>query len=273
MVVAGALIVIFLRWPGTSTRTAVPLSDRLMAVVTDPLWYAKFPAVGTGAISIPLAVWWAFPVSVLVLALGAAAGARLLPNLGGGRQPSAWSTEHGVRVGVVFAGLALLVNLPPMVTLPHDHGPRVFTPTWLLLSAAAAVVGPRLARHRMRLVGGFAGLFAAGALLSLALSVSVRVETADFTERSSRWLAARVPDGGRVVVCDVPRTAATPAPNGPFALHELHETWSAEAAVKYYTGKKIRIERTGVYWDAGCEHLPPADLVIGFDELRRQTLH
>ena len=203
---------------------------------------------------------------------GESAAARA-PTRFTGVAPSAWSTERGVRIGVVFAGLALLINLPPMVTLPHDHGPRVFTPTWLLLSAAAAVVGPRLALRRLRLVGAFAGLFAAGALLSLALSVSARVETADFTERSSRWFAARVPDGGRVVVCDVPRTVATLAPNGPFALHELHETWSAEAAVNYYTGKKIRIERTGIYWSADCNDLRPADLVVGFDELRQQTLH
>ena len=53
------LLTIFMRWPGGSTRTAVPLTDRILAIVTDPLWYVQYPAIGTGAVSIPLAVQWA----------------------------------------------------------------------------------------------------------------------------------------------------------------------------------------------------------------------
>src|SRR4029450_9470347 len=62
--VAIGLLAIFVHWPGLSTRTAVPLTDRLIAIVTDPIWYLQFPAVGTGAVSIPLAVRWAFPLSI-----------------------------------------------------------------------------------------------------------------------------------------------------------------------------------------------------------------
>ena len=70
-VVFVVLLTIFMRWPGGSTRTAVPLTDRILAIVTDPLWYVRYPAIGTGAVSIPLAVRWAFPWSVLVSLWGA----------------------------------------------------------------------------------------------------------------------------------------------------------------------------------------------------------
>ena len=75
------LLTIFMRWPGGSTRTAVPLTDRILAIVTDPLWYVQYPAIGTGAVSIPLAVRWAFPWSVLVLAVGSLLGVRYAPVL------------------------------------------------------------------------------------------------------------------------------------------------------------------------------------------------
>jgi hypothetical protein len=80
----------------------------------------------------------------------------------------------------------LLVNVPLIGTLPRQHSPRTFTPTWLLLVTFAALFGSQVRWRRLRLAGGVAGVLAAGALLSIALSVSVRVRTADFTEASSR---------------------------------------------------------------------------------------
>jgi len=135
------------------------------------------------------------------------------------------------------------------------------------------VVGARVVKKRVVLVGMVGGLCAAGALLSLALSVWVRLQTADFTEATSRWIGAPVPDGGRGVVCDVPRTVVSPAPNGPFALHEFHEPWAARAAIEYYTGRRVKVDRTGEYWPENCGNFLPADLVVSFDALRRQAFN
>jgi hypothetical protein len=262
-----AMVATYLLWPGTSARTAVGLGDRLVAVVTDPTWYVRFPAIGLGLHSIPVAVWWAFPLSLGVLVAGALLGARSAPALVGGTPPD--QPRHGIspRSILVFVALALLVNVPLIGTLPHQHSPRTFTPTWLLLVTLAVLFGSQVRWRRLRLAGGVAGVLAAGALLSIALSVSVRVRTADFTEASSRWLAERVPDGGLAVVCNVPRTAVTPAPNGDFALHEFIYPWAAEAAVRYYTGRSIRIERFGAYWEGRCPDASRAALVVDFSQL------
>jgi hypothetical protein len=265
------LLTIFMRWPGVSTRTAVPLTDRVLAIVTDPLWYVRLPAVGTGAVSIPLAVRWAFPWSLLMLAVGSMLGVRYAPALIR-QQSSGWRNDARLRFALAFAGLGGLICLPMMVTLPHEHGPRVFTPVWLLLASFAAVGCSQIAWRRVRLAGALGGLFAAGALLSLAFSVWVRLETADFTEAASRWIGARVREGDRVVICDVPRTAVSPAPNGPFALHDFHEIWSAEGAIQYYSGRRVKVDRSGVYWDPNCANLLPADLVVSFEDLRRRWL-
>ena len=272
-IVAVGLLAIFVTWPGLSSRTAVPLSDRLAAIVTDPIWYVRFPAIGTGAVSIPLAVRWAFPVSLLILVTGAFVGARSAPFLLRQEGSRGWRSGERLRFAVLLGSLGVLVSLPVMVTLPHEHGPRVFTPVWLLLAAFAALVGARVGWKHVFLVGMTAGLFAAGALLSLALSVWVRVQTADFTEATSRWIGAHVPDGGHVVVCDVPRTAVSPAPNGPFALHEFHEPWAARAAIEYYTGRRVKVDRTGVYWAEDCGDFLPADSVVSFEELRRRAFN
>jgi hypothetical protein len=217
-------------------------------------------------------VRWAFPWSVLVLAVGSLLGVRYAPVLirrqsAGGRQSGAL-----LRPALAFASLAVLVSLPMMLTLPHEHGPRVFTPVWLLLASFTAVGGSRIAWRRVRLAGALGGLFAVSALLSLAFSVWVRLETADFTESASRWIGARVREGDRVVICDVPRTAVSPAPNGPFALHDFHEIWSAEGAIQYYSGRRVHVDRAGAYWDPNCAHLLPADLVVNFEDLRRRWL-
>ena len=108
-----------------------------------------------------------------------------------------------------------------------------------------------------------------GALLSLALSVSVRVRTADFTEASAKWLAERVPNGGSVLICNVPRTAVTPAPAGDFAVHELIFPWGLEAAIRYYTGRTIAVQRVGPGFPGRCSREQGVDLVVSFDELPR----
>ena len=176
------------------------------------------------------------PVERVVLVVGVVVGAWYLPYVVRRQASSHWKSGDRLRVAVTFGALGILISLPVMVTLPHDHGPRVFAPVWLLSAAFVAVCGPKVAWRRVGVAGALGGLFAAGALLSLAFSVSVRIRTADFTEATSRWIGAQVSDGGRVVVCDVPRTVVDPAPNGPFALHEFHESWAAQAAVEYLLG-------------------------------------
>jgi hypothetical protein len=156
-----------------------------------------------------------------------------------------------------------------IVTLPRGHTPRTFTPTWLILAAVVPVAASRVRWRRPRLVGAAGGLFAVAALLSLALSVWVRLETAEFNQAATRYLAERVPDGGVVAVCGVPRTVVTPAPVGSFALHEFAYDWAAEDAMRYYTGRDAEMRLGGPLWGTGCPDLGGADLVVGFDELRR----
>jgi hypothetical protein len=265
----GAVLAVYLRWSGGNVRTAIPLSDRLSSIVAEPAWYVRFPVIGLGLYSIPMAVGWAFPASVGVLASGLAAGAavgRWLVPTTPEEQPRPSGT---LRSALLLAALLVLVNVPLLTTVPHPDSPRVFTPTWLVLAASAALAGSRVRWRRPRLLGSIAGPLAAGILLSLALSVWVRLETADFDEASSRWLAEHVPDGGTAAVCDVPRTVVTPAPNGAFALHELHEPISMEAAVLYYTGRNLKIRRAGRYWPDPCPAPPEVDLTVRFSDLPR----
>ena len=116
-------------------------------------------------------------------------------------------------------------------------------------------------------LGAIAGLFAAGAVLSLAFSVSVRLRSADFTERAADVVAARVRDRGTVAVCDVRRTVVQPAPRGAFAVHDFIYEWAAERALVYYTGRHATIQLAGELWNRPCPSPPAVDVVIGFDEL------
>ena len=68
--------------PGGDPRLQVGLGERLRGVVADPAFYVLFPAVGLGAHSIPLALRWAFPASVAVVAAAALLGWRVGPALG-----------------------------------------------------------------------------------------------------------------------------------------------------------------------------------------------
>lgn len=258
------VLAIYARWPGYSDRTAVGAADRLLAPFRDLGWYVEYPAVTLGLHSIPVAVLWAFPLSVALIGgaavLGARGGPRLLQQV---VDPLIAASPIRSRDKAAAFLLLLLVNTPMLTIVPHPDSPRTFTPTWLVVSALAAVAGSRMRWRRPQLAGGTAGILAAGALLSLALSVGVRVRTADFTEASSLWLAEHVSDGGAVLICDVPRTAVTPAPAGDFAVHELIHPWSAQAAIRYYTGDEIAIQRA---WSGPCSD-PDVDLTVSFDDL------
>ena len=112
-----------------------------------------------------------------------------------------------------------------------------------------------------------AAVFAAGAVLSLAFSASVRLRSGDFTARATRVIAERIPDGGRVAVCDVQRTVVQPTPRGAYAVHEFLEDWAAERALQYYTGRHATIYLAGNLWDRPCPAASDVDAVIRFDDL------
>ena len=133
---------------------------------------------------------------------------------------------------VAFIAIIVLANVVVVLAVPQQGSPRVFAPTWLVLAVAAGAGGASVRWRRPRLLGTIGGLFAAGAVLSLMLSVSVRLRSADFTARAAAVVAARVPDGGRVAVCHVRRTVVQPAPRGAFAVHEFIYEWAAERALQ-----------------------------------------
>jgi hypothetical protein len=83
---------------------------------------------------------------------------------------------------------------------------------------------------------------AALCLLSLALSVSVRVRSADISQVALVELASLVEEGGTATVCAVPPKAVTPSPAGAFSLHDLFYDWTAEPALTYHTGIHARVE-------------------------------
>jgi hypothetical protein len=225
--------------------------------------------VGLGFHSIPLAVRWAFPTSVAVVTAGALLGWWIGPALGEHDQPRSAARPTLLRRALLIVALIVLVNLPLILLVPRQGSPRTFTPTWLVLVAAAAAGGSRVRWRRPRALGVALGLFVGGAVLSLALSVSVRVRTADFSEGAVRTLAGRVPDGGVIAVCDVPRTVVTPAPRGSFAVHELIYDWAARDALYFYTGRQAVFRLAGPLWGTPCPDTAEADVVVRFEELRR----
>jgi hypothetical protein len=252
-------------WPGENPRQAVSLAERFQNVFDEPEWYLFFPAAGVGLYSGALAVIWAFPYSVAILGVGAVVGARLLPVLlahhgGGGLD------RRTLARGVLATGaLVVLVNLPLIVT-EVGYSARTFTPTWLVLSGATVIGAARVRWKRVRLVGVLGGALAAMAILSLVLSVSVRVRTDEFNRAAARWIADRTQNGDTVAVCDVGRTVVDLAPLGAFHLHALHS--SSGHWIDYLTGRVVEVRRSGErYWGARCPDLQDADLVVNFPEL------
>ena len=264
-IVGLSAIATFLLWPGANPRLRVTLLERVGGLVADPTFYVGYAAVGLGVHSIPLAVQWALPWSVVVLVLGAAAGSLVGPALAAATQ--AVSTRDFRRALLTVVAIVFLANVVVVAAVPQQGSPRVFTPTWLVLALAAAAGSASVRWRRPRLMGATGGLFAAGAVLSLAFSVSVRLQSADFTERATRVVAERVRDRGSVAVCDVRRTVVQPAPRGAFAVHEFIYEWAAERALVYYTGRHATIQLAGELWNRTCPSVPTVDVVIDFDEL------
>jgi hypothetical protein len=266
---AAAVTIVYAAWPGTDPRSAVTIGERIAAIFKQPLWYIEFPGAGLGLHSIPLALRWAVPLSLVVVAIGGWLGVRWGRGLF--RPPPLHGLDRGslVRWGMWVALMVLLVNLPLMTTVPRGHTPRTFSPTWLVLSAFLPVVGARVWAPRTRWAWGLTGMLAAGALLAIALSVSVRLHTADFTDATSRYFAAHVSNGGVIAVCDVRRAVESDAPVGSYALDELVYTWSAQDSLQYETGRFAQFRLGGPLWGTDCPDLRGADLVVTFDQLLR----
>jgi hypothetical protein len=262
---AGAVTVAYVLWPGTDPRAAMPLTDRLAAIADDPLWYVKFPAAGLGLHSIPLAIGWAFPVSVLLIGAGAWLGIAARPRLATGDPPPGLDRGSLARWALGIAVLLVLVNLPLMAQKGLD--PRTFTPTWLLLAVLVPLFATRVWMPRSSWAWGLGGALAAACVLSIALSVWVRSTNAGFTEASAQYIAERTSDGDLVVVCGVERSAVRPAPVGSYALNEFVYDWAAEYALLYHTGRQARFRVAGPLLGTDCPEGADADLVVGFHEL------
>ena len=260
-----AVILTYATWPGENERQALTLAERLHHVFAKREWYLFFPASGLGLYSGALAFLWALPYSIAIVLVGAVTGGLLMPRLLADHISPRLDPDLAYRAMLAVAVLVVCVNLPLIVT-EVGYSARTFTPTWLVLSGAVAAGAARVAWRRVRLLGILAGTFAAFALLSLALSVSVRVRTDDFNRAAAQWIADRTTDGAVVAVCDVDRTVVNPAPLGAFHLHEFHSTWSSW--IEYHTGRVVEIRRSGErYWGSRCPDLRGADLVISFPQL------
>jgi hypothetical protein len=260
-VVAAAYLLV----PGNDPRLSADATDRVRGVFTDIDFIVRFPAAGIGAESIPLAVSWAFPVSVIVLVTGAVAGwlwgSRVWPASPLlVRSPNIWTL---IAVGV----LIVLINVPVLLNQPRQGSPRIFTPTWLVLAVMAGLWLVRVHWSCRRAVAALAGLYLSGAVLSLALSAWVRVETADVVEHVSREIAERTTDGDVVTLCEVPRTAVTPAPRGAFAVQDYLYDWAAADALYYYTGRRATFRIHQADGDQDCPQDEPA-LAISFPALQ-----
>jgi hypothetical protein len=267
-VLMAIVVVAYATWPGQNERQAVTLAARWHNVFAKGAWYLFFPAAGLGLYSGAIAFWWAFPYSIAVVFTGAVSGALLFARLLQRQTTPRLDSGTGVRTALAVGVLIVLVNVPLIVT-EVGYSARTFTPTWLVLSGAFAVAGASIAWKRARALGALAGTFAAFALLSLALSVFVRVRTDRFNRAAAEWIAARTVDGAIVAVCDVDRSVVNPAPLGAFHLHELHSEWSSW--IEYHTGRRVQIRRSGQrYWGARCPDLRGASLVIGFPRLVRE---
>jgi hypothetical protein len=260
------LLIASVVWPGNDPRLHVGLSDRIVGAVQDPGFLVLLPAIGLGLQSIPLAVLWAFPLSLAALAGGGLLGSRLAPALAFRRSEPG---ERGLAARTLPAGLALVVlaNVAVVFGVPHQGSPRVFAPSWLVISGLVPMIGSLAHLRRPRLWGASAGVFAAGALLSIALSVWVRVNTANFTESASRQLAAVVPDGATIGLCGISRTVVQPAPRGAFAAHEFIYDWAARDALAYYAHRRAEFKLAGELWNEPCPEAGEVDRVVSFSDL------
>jgi hypothetical protein len=266
--VAAVVLISYAIWPGTNPRQALTLADRVQNAVSKGEWYLFFPAVGLGLHSGLLGFIWALPYSIAVVVAGSIGGGVAMPRLLAGSPSRRVNGRVAARWAVKFLALVLLMNLPLIVT-EVGYSARTFTPTWLALSAATAVAGAHVAWRRTYLLGAVTGAAAAFFVLSLALSVSIRVRTVEFNQAAASWIADRAPDGAVVAVCDVQRTIDEAAPLGAFHLHAFHT--ESSAWIQYHTGRRVLIRRSGLpYWGSHCPDLRGADLVVSFPSLVRE---
>ena len=262
---AGTVVVAYLLIPGNDPRLSADATTRAQGLFTDLDFIVRFPAAGVGAESIPLAVSWAFPVSIVVLFAGVVAGwqwgARAWPA------PTPPVGRWNIRSVLAVVLLIVLINVPVLLSQPRQGSPRIFTPTWLVLAAVAGLLLSRAHWRGRRIAGAVVGLYLSGAVLSLALSAWVRVETADVVEYVSREIAERTTNGDLVTLCNVPRAAVAPAPRGAFAVQDYLYDWAAEDALRYYTGRQatFRIHQADANQD--CP-VGDAALAVPFDVLR-----
>ena len=251
-------------WPGGNPRLRVGLSERIAGLAANPIFYVAYPAVGLGLHSIPLALQWAWPWGMALLAAAGTAGWRIGPRLA---NSSGATDVNGRTLVLAVAALLVLTNLVVVFSVPQQGSPRVFAPTWLVLAMTAAVAGASVRWRRPQVLAAGGAVFAAAALLSLMFSVSVRLESANFTARAAALIAARVPDDGRVAICNVRRTVVQPAPRGAYSVHEFIYEWAAERALQYYAGRRATVFLAGDLWDRPCPPRSDVDAVISFDEL------
>jgi hypothetical protein len=263
--VAVTVVVAYLLVPGSDPRLSADATDRARGLFNDIDFFVRFPAAGIGAESIPLAVRWAFPVSVVVLVAGAVAGwlwgSRVWPASPPTVRPS------NIRTLITVALLIVLVNVPVLLSQPRQGSPRIFTPTWLVLAAVAGLWLGRASWNGRRVAAALAGLYLSGAVLSLALSAWVRMETADVVEQVSREIAERTADGDLVTLCEVPRAVMAPAPRGAFAVQDYIYDWAAEDALRYYTDRRATFRIHLADGGQGCPE-GDADLAVPFEALR-----
>ena len=266
----GAVILAYAIWPGENVRQAMTLSERWQQVLAKREWYLYFPVANVGLYSGALAFVWALPYSVALVLVGAVAGAWLMPRLLAGHRGV--PPDRGTLAITVAAVAAMFVaiNLPLMLT-EVGYSARTFTPTWLALCGVIATSAACVPWRRPRVLGALAGTFAVFAILSLALSASVRVRTDAFNRTAAQWIADRTEDGDVVAVCDVDRTVVNPAPLGSFHLHQFHS--SRGAWIEFHTGRRLEIRRSGErYWGSRCPDLTGADLVIRFPDLMAELV-
>lgn len=256
------VLALYAAWPGATGRLSVPLSERLMDVFRDIESYAILVGTGLGAHSIPTAIIWALPLSILVLVAGSAAGWVAGPRLLTRQAPLRSIAIRPILIG--FLLLALL-NVAVALTFPHPDSPRVFAPSWLALAAFAALIGSCIDWRRPHLVGALAGVLIAGSLVSLVLSSSVRIRSSRIVEDAMRVIAEGTPNDGIAAICGVTRTVVQPAPSGDFSIHDFFVF--ADDAYEYYTGKVAEIRVGGAYTEDRCPDLSGADSVFEFQEL------
>ena len=268
--VAATVVVAYLLVPGNDPRLSADAATRAQGLINDLGFVVLFPAAGVGAESIPLAVRWAFPLSVGVLIAGAVAGwlwgARAWPAPA---RPDRSSWSWSIRSVMGIAILVVLVNVPVLLSQPRQGSARIFTPTWLVLATVAALWLGQVNWNRRKVYGAVAGVYLGGAALSLSLSSWVRVETADAVERVAHEISERTTDEDLVTLCEVPRAVIEPAPRGAFAVQDYLYDWAAQDALRYYTGRQVTFR----IHEADGEHNCPvgdAALAVPFDVLRER---